>query len=166
MTMEAIKTSRRPLAVYITEAGNASCQDFEPILQQAAGHFAGKIELLRHPLAGADDPILRELMVLEIPSVVVFNHGREIARLAGCQPLEALEGLFGMALAAQKRGGLQLSRFDRLIRLMVGLAIILFGYVEEQSWILMGLGMILILTAFADRFKDLYRKWVGRKGSL
>jgi thiol-disulfide isomerase/thioredoxin len=157
MTIETIKASKHALAVYITSPENEVCQKFEPVLKQAAQQFAGKIELLSHIVTGSDD-VLRELFILETPTVVVFNHGRELARLGGYQPLEAVQGLFEIALEAPNKGGLHLSLFDRLIRMMVGTAILFFGYLEEQSWIIMGLGVLLILMAFVDHFPAIYQK--------
>jgi hypothetical protein len=165
MTMESIKEKKQALAVFISAPENIECQKFEVVIQQALQQFAGKIELLQHPVVAANDAILRELFVLETPTLVVFNHGRELARLVGAQPLETVEGLFEMAVRAQKPGGLHLLPFDRLVRLMVGTAIIFFGYMEEQSWILMGLGVILMLTAFIDQYAGLYQKWSDWKSS-
>jgi hypothetical protein len=159
--LDAIKQINRPAAVYISTLEDENCRIFEPVVRQVADRFKGRVDFLTFNIK-VSDPIFRELFILEVPNLIGYNHNGEIARLVGNQSKDAVEGLFEMVLHDPQKAGLHLSLFDRLIRLMVGTAIMILGYAEEQSWIIMSLGIILILLAFLDRFDWAYQALMHR----
>jgi len=157
--MDALKQTHLPAVVYIFISENNP--EFDLLIRRFAEKFKDRVAFFPH-LVTDPDPILREMFVLEFPTLILFNQGREIARLAGSQPEDVVEGLYKMVLMDQKPIGLHLTPFDRLVRLMVGAAIMVLGYAEEQSWILMSLGLLVILLAFLDRFNGAYRTLVHK----
>ena len=159
--LDTVKKIDRPVVVYLSIQADENCKKLEDKARLVADQFKGRVNFLVYHVEEFD-PVLRELFVLELPTLILFNQGREIARLVGDQPGDAVDGLFQMVLHNPKQTGLHLSLFDRLIRLMVGTAIIILGYMNEESWIIMILGFILILLAFWDRFDWLYRSLAYR----
>ena len=144
--------------VYFGSSENQDILLFEDAICQAAIRHAKKVEFLQvnNP---ATDEWREKFELVEMPALILFYRGQEKARLAGAQPADCIEGLFEMAEEYATQPMLQLSLFDRLIRVMIGCVIIMFGIIEGEAWIIIGLGFVLICMAFVDRFADLYR-WV------
>jgi hypothetical protein len=90
------------------------------------------------------------LGVMGIPTVVGFAGGKEILRRTGMQSAEALDILFDATLHQRKPAVIPPAPIDQFIRSGAGLALIALGWFNGQSFLLMGIGAVLIFSAFYD----------------
>jgi thioredoxin 2 len=78
-----------PVLVDVWAPWCGPCRVVTPVLEQLAKEFAGRIKLVK---VNADDaPRTSErFLVRGIPTLVVLNHGQEIARQVGAAPADVL----------------------------------------------------------------------------
>ena len=100
-----------------------------------------------------------------IPTMLGFAHGKEILRRTGSQSLEAIDILFDATLHERKPAVLPLAPIDRLIRSLVGLALIILGWFTGHSIVLLAMGGIVLFSAFYDRC-PIYKAIVPRLAAL
>ena len=65
------------------------CKSFAPIFEQAASQLSGRGRLAKLD-SEANRNLAGQLGIRSIPSLILFNNGREISRQAGALPLQSL----------------------------------------------------------------------------
>ena len=109
--------------------------------------------------------MLKALGVMGIPTVVGFAGGKKILRRTGIQSAEALDIIFDSTLHQRIPAIIPPAPIDRLIRSGAGLALIALGWFSGQSILLMGIGGVLLFSAFYDRC-PIYKAVVPRLTAL
>jgi thioredoxin 1 len=145
-----INENPKPVIVDLWAPWCAPCRAMEPALKQTSQKYIDQVDVLK---INADESpeVMRALGVMGIPTVVGFAGGKEILRRTGMQSAETLDILFDSTLHERKPPVIPTAPLDRLIRTSAGLAVIAIGWFSGQSIILMGLGGILLFSAFSDR---------------
>jgi thioredoxin 1 len=79
---ELIGSSVKPVVVQIWAAWCGPCQYFKPIMEEIAAEYGDDIEVAR---LNIDEQIetARELNVMDIPTVIVFDNGRQDKVIVG-----------------------------------------------------------------------------------
>ncbi|MEA4906285.1 MAG: thioredoxin family protein [Chloroflexi bacterium] len=145
-----IKNNPQPLILDLWAPWCAPCRAMEPAFKQVSQKYAGQVEVLK---INADDSaeVLRSLGVMGIPTVVAFAGGKEIVRRTGMQSAEALDILFDAALHQRKPAITPPAPMERLLRSAAGLALLGLGWFNGPSYLLLGLGAVILFSAFYDR---------------
>jgi thioredoxin len=154
----------KPVIVDLWASWCAPCRAMEPAFKQTSQKYIGQVDVLK---INADDSpeVLKALGVMGIPTVVGFVGGKEILRRTGTQSAEALDIIFDSTLHQRKPAIIPPAPIDRLIRSGAGLALIALGWFSGQSILLMGIGGVLLFSAFYDRC-PIYRAISARISGL
>jgi len=78
-----------PLLVDVWAEWCGPCKSFAPIFQQAAAQLSGRCRLAKLD-SEANQQLAGQLNIRSIPSLILFKHGREVARQSGAFPLPQL----------------------------------------------------------------------------
>ena len=142
-----IAEADKPVIVDFWASWCPPCMITKPVLEKLAKEFAGEVDFLP---VNADDSreLLRQFRVRGIPTVITFRNGKEVARIIGAQGEKGYRAMFE-SLAAGREVLVPLTPYDRLLRLGTGLFIMLFG-MSHNSWILLGIGAILMFMGIHD----------------
>lgn len=140
----------KPIIVDLWAPWCAPCRAMEPVFMQTIQKYKDRIDVIK---INADDSpeVLKALGVMGIPTVVGFANGKEILRRTGMQSAEALDILFDSTLHQRKPAVIPPAPMDRLLRSAAGLALIILGWSFGQSILVMGMGGVLLFSAFYDR---------------
>jgi thioredoxin 1 len=155
-----IKNNPRPLVVDIWAPWCAPCRAMEPALKNIAQKYAGQVDILK---INADDSpeLVNALNVKSIPTVMAFAGGKMVMRRTGMQSAAELDALFEAAQIGRKPAVVPPAPFDRIIRTIGGLALIILGLTNDISYLLIAIGGVLLFSAFYDRC-PIYRAIVPR----
>jgi thioredoxin len=154
----------KPIIVDLWAPWCAPCRAMEPAFKQIREKYDGEVDVLK---INADESpeVLKALGVMGIPTVIGFANGKEILRRSGMQSSEVLDILFDSTLHQRKPAIIPPAPIDRLIRSGAGLALIVLGWLSGQSFLLMGIGGVLLFSAFYDRC-PIYKAIVPRLKTL
>ena len=131
-----------------------------PAFKEISQKYAGQVDVLK---INADDSpdVLKALGVMGIPTVLAFAIEKEILRRTGTQSAGMLDILFDSALNQRKPDIIPPAPMDRTLRTGVGLFMLVIGWYIGWSWWVMGIGALLLFSAFYDRC-PIYRAIVPR----
>ena len=88
-----------PILVDLWAPWCGPCRTVSPLLERLANEQAGELKLVKVNVD--ESPRTQAAFGIQaIPTLVLLNHGREVARQAGALPLERLRSWVGAALAA------------------------------------------------------------------
>jgi thioredoxin 2 len=79
------------------------CRAVSPALEQLAQRYAGRVKLVKVNVDEAE-PLALRFQVRGIPTLLVMNHGKVIARQTGAAPEDALRRWLDGALAGAEAG--------------------------------------------------------------
>jgi thioredoxin 1 len=147
---EKIRNNPRPIVVDLWAPWCGPCKMVKPILEKLAQEYAGRVDLWQ---INADDnqELLHSLGVFGIPTLIIYQGGKETLRYTGAKSASTLQTLFETLSHGEvlKPGGL--SGIDRFLRFGAGLAVVAIGMASNSSLILYALGGILLFSAIYDR---------------
>jgi len=154
----------KPVIVDLWAPWCAPCRGMEPAFKQISLKYKGQVDVLK---INADESpeVLKALGVMGIPTVVGFAGRKEILRRTGMQSVGALDIIFDATLNQRKPAIIPPAPVDRLIRSAGGLALIALGWFSGHSILLMGMGGVLLFSAFYDRC-PIYKAIVPRLAVL
>jgi len=66
------------------------CRMVAPVIDELAVKYEGKVTVAKVDI-DAEDALATRFNVMSIPTVVLFDHGREVKRFVGVQPKEVYE---------------------------------------------------------------------------
>lgn len=157
-------TNPNPVIVDLWAPWCAPCRAMGPAFKQIEQKYDGQVDVIK---INADESpeVLKKLRVMGIPTVIGFANGTEILRRTGLQSAEALDLIFNAALNQRKPDVIPPAPIDRVIRTVVGVALLAGGWFSNQSFVLLGLGVIVLFTAFYDRC-PVYRAIIPRLKTL
>lgn len=93
---QAVLGSDVPVIVDVWSPTCAPCKQLQPVLVNVATKYAGRV-LVAELSTDAQPKLLAELAVRATPTLLVFDGGKEIGRMAGFRP----EGWFDEMIAAE-----------------------------------------------------------------
>jgi thioredoxin 1 len=143
-----IQAADRPVVVEFWAPWCAPCRQMAPILEEVSEEYRERVLTVRVN-ADEDPEAARDLQIVSIPTMVVFDGGEERARRAGAQNRADLTGLYEAAATGAEITGLsQRSRFFR-IAIAAGLAFMATEFVVQ--WPLFLASGVVFFTAIHDR---------------
>ncbi len=66
------------------------CRKIEPIIQDIKKKYEGRVHVIQVDI-NTDSSLASNYMVQSIPTLIFFDHGREVTRLIGLQSQEAID---------------------------------------------------------------------------
>jgi thioredoxin 1 len=125
----------------------------EPALKKLEAEYGGQVDVWR---VNADEQpdLLRKLRIYGIPTLVSFKNGEEVLRQTGVASQGALGILFEAALSGEKPASIGLTLVDRILRVVIGLALLFLAYIGGFDGIYLlvaGLAGVAFFSAVYDR---------------
>ena len=145
---DVVRNSDIPVVVEFWAPWCAPCRQMEPILESVSEEFAGRVRTVR---VNADEhpDLARDLRVLTIPSMVVFEHGNERARRAGAQNRASLHELY--TATAEGTQIHSMSQRSRFIRIAIAGALVLMAQELAVAWPAYAAAGAVFFSAIHDR---------------
>lgn len=147
---ERLRGSPRPVVVDLWAPWCLPCRAIAPALERLGAAYAGRVDVWK---VNADEhpELARELGVLGIPTLLVYQGDREVARRTGAQPQVALAALFESALGGQAPAQRGLLLRDRLLRLAAAAGLFALGWQAGPAPVLYLAGGVVLFSAVYDR---------------
>ncbi len=147
---DKLKANRRPVIVDFWAPWCSPCRVMAPTLKQIAQKYENQVDVWKINADEAPE-VLQSLRIMGIPTTIGFAQGQEIIRKTGIQSLESLDILFDATLHQRSTVILPPAPADRWIRSIIGVALILLGWVLFHSWVIPAIGAVVLFSAFYDR---------------
>lgn len=147
---DRLRRNPQPVIVEVWAPWCAPCRSMGPILDRVSQRYHDQIDLLK---LNADEEIdlVRALGVRSIPTLLGFRAGEEILRRTGTQSPAALESLFEAVSSGRHPVQSGPAPLDRILRLLVGVALLILGWAVGPSLLLWVLGGGTLFSAVHDR---------------
>ena len=150
----------KPVIIDLWAPWCAPCRAMEPAFKQISEKYQGEVDVWKINADESPD-VLKVLKVMGIPTVIGFAQGKEIVRRSGIQSLEVLDILFDATLHQRKPDIIPPAPVERFLRSTAGIVLMTLGWINNQSWLLLGIGAVLLFSAFYDRC-PVYRAIIPR----
>ena len=146
--LEQAKASERPIVVDFWAPWCAPCRTTKPILEKLAQEHQGSVDFWA---INTDEhqQLMQELKIYGIPTIMLIRNGEITGRFTGAQQESAYRQMFE-SLASGQTIQIPISPLDRLLRLGVGTAAVLFA-LQSSTWLLLALGLLILFTGVYDR---------------
>lgn len=121
------------------------CRIIEPDLRRLSQQYKDRVDVWKVNV-DEEKELARALGVRGIPTLIIYNSGKELGRVIGAQPLSVLGSMFEAALSGEPIRTI-LSPQDILLRLLTCLALLAVGWTVHNTIvsIICTVGAILIL---------------------
>ncbi len=145
-----LKSNPRPVIVDLWAPWCGPCRVMEPMFKQVALKYKNQIDVWK---INADESpeVLKALHVMGIPTTIGFAQGTEIVRKTGVQSVESLDIVFDATLHQRSAVILPPATADRWIRSIIGMLLIILGWLLFHSWVIPAIGAVVLFSAFYDR---------------
>ena len=150
MFFEQLQQNPRPVVVDLWAPWCGPCKLIKPQLEKLAQEYAGRVDLWEIN-ADENPDLLHSLKVYGIPTLISYDHGKEVRRYVGVKRRNELQLLFESLSTGGVPNANGLSSWDRLMRLVVGSIVFGMGWVNHHSWFTLALGGVLMFSAIYDR---------------
>jgi thioredoxin 1 len=129
--VERLKTHPRPVVVDVWATWCNPCRAIEPDMRKLTQQYKDRVDVWKINV-DEEKEIARLLGVRGIPTLIIFNSGKELGRIIGAQPLSILGGVFEAALTGERlQSGL--SPQDRLLRLVTCMALLAVAWTVQNA---------------------------------
>lgn len=120
--IERLKSHPRPIVVDVWATWCNPCRAIEPDMRRLTQQYKDRVDVWKVNV-DEEKEIARLLGVRGIPTLIIFNSGKELGRIIGAQPPAVLGGMFEAALSGER---LQtgLTPQERLLRLLTCMALL------------------------------------------
>jgi thioredoxin 1 len=125
------------------------CKMMAPALKEAEEAFKGKVQLIRIN-ADENQAVLKDFGVMGIPTMIVLKNGDEVARHTGLLDQTQVNILFNAA-STNSEIIIPPTGSQRIFRVIIGMAFVIFGFLWGKEIILYPLGALIVFSAFYDR---------------
>jgi thioredoxin 1 len=145
-----IKYSAKPIVVDLWAPWCKPCLAMAPAFKEISQKYKGEVEVLK---INADESpeVMKALNVMSIPTTIGFSQGNEILRRSGMQTPGMLDFFFTATKDQKKPAVMPPAPAARVVSILLGTAVILFGWFSSRSIVLIAIGGIILFTAFYDR---------------
>jgi thioredoxin len=145
---ERIKSHPRPVVVDVWATWCNPCRIIEPDLRKLSQQYKDRVDVWKVNV-DEEKELTRALGVRGIPTLIIYNSGKELGRVVGAQPPSVLGSVFEAALSGEPIRT-SLSPQDILLRLLTCLALLAVGWTVHNSIVstvcTVGALLILFLT--------------------
>jgi thioredoxin len=146
--IEKTKTSGKPVIVDFWAPWCGPCRMTKPVLEKLAREYQDVVNFW--PINSDEhQELLQQLKIYGIPTVLLIQDGEIAGRITGAQREDAYRRMFE-SLATGDSIQMPISPIDRLFRLGVGTATVIFA-LQSSTWWLLPLGLLILFTGVYDR---------------
>jgi thioredoxin len=146
--IEKAKASGKPTVVDFWAPWCAPCRITKPVLEKLAREYQDKVDFWAIN-SDQTQGLLQELKIYGIPTVLFIQDGKVTGRITGAQREDAYRQMFE-SLANGRALQIPIAPLDRLLRLGIGTATIIFA-LQASTWWLLPLGLLILFTGIYDR---------------
>jgi thioredoxin len=146
--LEKAQASGKPVVVDFWAPWCAPCRMSKPVLEKLAKEYQDKVEFWAIN-SDQHQGLLQELKIYGIPTVLLIQDGKVAGRYTGAQR----EDVYRQMFASLANGGaiqIPISPVDRLLRLGIGTAAVIFA-LQASAWWLLALGLLILFSGVYDR---------------
>jgi thioredoxin len=146
--LEKAKATGKPTVVDFWAPWCGPCRMTKPVLEKLAREYQEDVNFW--PInSDQHQALLQELKIYSIPTVLFIQEGKIAGRFTGAQREDAYRRMFE-SLANGDTLQISISPIDRLLRLGIGTATIIFA-LQASTWWLLPLGLLILFTGVYDR---------------
>jgi thioredoxin 1 len=162
--VDRLKTHPRPVVVDVWATWCNPCRAIEPDMRRLTQQYKDRVDVWKVNV-DEEKEIARLLGVRGIPTLIIYNSGKELGRIVGAQPPSVLGGMFEAALTGERIRS-SLSPQDRLLRLITCMALLAVSWTIQNTVVstVCTIGALLIFfftLADALPFWQTFQKRVG-----
>jgi thioredoxin len=146
---EKTGNTKKPVIFYFWATWCTPCKIMSPALEKTRRNFSDEVDFIKVD-ADKSSELTQHLGIFSIPTLVGYANGQEIFRRSGVQSQTQLNSLFS-AVGTGQPVSMGISNSARLLRLSLGLALMIAGWLAGY-WVLgLVVGGVIAFTAVYDR---------------